>query len=112
MAPEEAKGSSVSSSASTLRRVNARPGFTGSMWCRPRGEPCAATALLDEAFATIDRAEHPTVWLGVVEPPPRARRFNERIHLTGLGDLADSSSGARRATSPSKLKTRRALPER
>jgi hypothetical protein len=39
----------------------------------------AATALLDEALATIDRAEHPTVWLGVVEVPPWARRFNERI---------------------------------
>jgi hypothetical protein len=34
-------GSSVSSSASTLRRLDARPGFTGSMSCRPRGDRCS-----------------------------------------------------------------------
>jgi GNAT superfamily N-acetyltransferase len=38
----------------------------------------AATALLDEALAAVDRSQHPTVWLGVVEAQARARRFYER----------------------------------
>jgi hypothetical protein len=40
------------------------------------------------------------------------KRCSAAIHLTRLGDLADSSSGAQPATSPSRLKTRQALPER
>lgn len=42
----------------------------------------------------------------------RLLRCSAANHLTGLGDLADSSSGAQRATSLSRLNTRRALPER
>jgi GNAT superfamily N-acetyltransferase len=38
----------------------------------------AATALLNEALAAVDRAQHPTGWLGVVEAQARARRFSER----------------------------------
>ena len=38
----------------------------------------AATALLDEALAAVDRAEHRTVWLGVVETQARARLYERQ----------------------------------
>jgi RimJ/RimL family protein N-acetyltransferase len=38
----------------------------------------AATALLDEALAAVNRSQYPTVWLSVVEAQARARRFYER----------------------------------
>jgi GNAT superfamily N-acetyltransferase len=38
----------------------------------------AADALLDRAVAAVERAEHPALWLRVVEANARARRFYER----------------------------------
>ena len=38
----------------------------------------APDALLDAALAAVDRSQHPTVWLRVVESQVRARRFYER----------------------------------
>ena len=53
----------------------------------------AATALLDEALGAVDRARHPTVWLGVVEGQARARRFYERQGWRLDDDMPPGTNG-------------------
>jgi GNAT superfamily N-acetyltransferase len=53
----------------------------------------AATALLNEALAAVDRSQHPTVWLGVVEAQARARRFYEREGWRLDDDMPPGTNG-------------------